>query len=209
RLQNNINSLIQKIINEKSKQITALGNQLASETGIDETAIVRLKEGLVEIVDHVIAGYYIATERFSSGLYNSEEISTIYQKMVNGITESFTVVVDSFVQELNSTSVEGFSIATSALHPRIRKALADYFGMGVKEFKEIVPEIKGDTATQFLIQKNIELVVEAVNKVIHSSIGEVVRSYEESVKKIEIEPSNTLFEYIRDKLQELQNTILA
>ena len=209
RLQNNINSLIQKIINEKSKQITALGNQLASETGIDETAIVRLKEGLMEIVDHVIAGYYIATERFSSGLYNSEEISTIYQKMVNGITESFTVVVDSFVQELNATSVEGFSIATSALHPRIRKALADYFGMGVKEFKEIVPEIKGDTATQFLIQKNIELVVEAVNKVIHSSIGEVVRSYEESVKKIEVEPSNTLFEYIRDKLQELQNTILA
>lgn len=209
RLQNNINSLIQKIINEKSKQITALGDQLASETGIDETAIVRLKESLVEIVDHVIAGYYIATERFSSGLYNSEEISTIYQKMVNGITESFTVVVDSFVQELNATSVEGFSIATSALHPRIRKALADYYGMGVKEFKEIVPEIKGDTATQLLIQKNIELVVEAVNKVIHSSIGEVVRSYEESVKEVELEPDKSLVEYIYGRLRALQDTIIA
>src|SRR5690606_20373705 len=178
RLQNNINSLIQKIINEKSKQITALGNQLASETGIDKTAIVRLKEGLVKIVDHVIAGYYIATERFSSGLYNSEEISTIYQKMVNGITESFTVVVDSFVQELKTTSVEGFSIATSALHPRIRKALADYFGMGVKEFKEVVPEIRGDDVQKLLIHRNVGLIIKAINEVIQSNIMQVISFYE-------------------------------
>lgn len=39
RLQNNINRLIQKIINEKSKQITAYGNELVASLGFDETSL--------------------------------------------------------------------------------------------------------------------------------------------------------------------------
>ena len=65
RLQNNINSLIQKIINEKSKQITKLGNQLAEVAGVDEESVILLKESIDSILDNMILGYAEATEKVS------------------------------------------------------------------------------------------------------------------------------------------------
>ncbi len=106
RLQNNINSLIQKIINEKSKQITELGNQLAEAAGVDEESVILLKESIDSILDNMILGYAEAAEKVSSQVGSSDEVNSIYTRMVNGFTDSFTKVIDSFVQELNATSVE-------------------------------------------------------------------------------------------------------
>lgn len=209
RLQNNIDRLIQKIINEKSKQITILGNQLIDEIGVNEGDIEKLKESLVGTIDHVIASYQIATERLSSGLYSTDEINKIYQKMVNGILEAFTQVVDSFINGLSIVNNEGIAIAVNALHPNVRKAIAESFGMSVSELKEKMPEIKGNIVQKTYIQKNVETIMRVVNDLILSSIKNVISFYEESAKQIEIAPDKSLVEYIENNLRALQDTIIS
>ena len=85
RLQNNINNLIQKIVNEKAKQITAYGNQLVSEIDVDSEHLVELKNSIGDIVDNMIGGYIIAAESVSSSMYSEEELSKIYTKLSNGL----------------------------------------------------------------------------------------------------------------------------
>ena len=79
--------------------------------------------------------------------------------MVNGILEAFTQVVDSFINGLSIVNNEGIAIAVNALHPNVRKAIAESFGMSVSELKEKMPEIKGNIVQKTYIQKNVVLLL--------------------------------------------------
>lgn len=209
RLQNNINSLIQKIVNEKSKQITVFGNQLASEAGIEDEYLLLLKESIDSLLDNMVAGYAIAVEKLSSHMYSDEEVSTIYSRMINGFTESFSIVIDSFLDELDVVSRGQLSVSTSKIHPKIKKAMADSQDMNVREFVKAFPEIEGDEAQRVLIRKNVELIINAVNDIIQTNVRQVVTAYEDSVKQIDVEPDKSLVDYIYDRLMELQDSIVT
>ena len=153
RLQNNIDSLIQKIINEKSKQVTAYGNQLVGEIGIESELLQQLKVSIDDILNNIIAGYTIAASSLSSQMYDDREINAIYTRMVNGFTESFSEIIDTFLGALNVASRGQFSISTKQIHPKLRKAMADSLNMSVRDFVKVFPEIKGDDAQMMFIEK--------------------------------------------------------
>ncbi|GEM_PF-6477801 len=209
RLQNNINNLIQKIVNEKAKQITAYGNQLVSEIDVDSEHLVELKNSIGDIVDNMIGGYIIAAESVSSSMYSEEELSKIYTKLSNGFADSFSIMVDDFLNAVKLVGVGDFSISTSKLHPKIRRALAESHDMSVREFVKEFPEIKGDDAQRVLMQKNVEMITKAIDDVIQLSVKQMLSSYEDSIKQVVIEPDESLVEYIYDRLIALQDTVIT
>jgi len=209
RLQNNINSMIQKIINKKAKEITAYGNQLVGEVSIDSEYLVVLKESIDNILENIMLGYAEAAKKLSTQVSSSDEINAIYTKMVNGFTESFSLAIDSFLEGLNVVNKGQVNIPVSKLHPKIKEAMAKYFGVGVKEFTEAFPEISGKEIQKVVIQKNVELIINTLNSVINASTKKVIKSYTDSIKEVEIEPSSSLIEYIQGKLRELQDSILT
>jgi len=209
RLQNNINRLIQKIINEKSKQITAYGNELVASLGFDETSLANLKKSIDNIVASAVVGISEAADRTADKVFSEEEVSKIYQKMLNGLTESFTVFTDGILKGLNDIGTGQFKVATSTLHPRIKRAFADYFNISVKELTKAMPEVTGKEVQQMLLQKNVQLIVDALNNIISRNIRKVISSYEYVVKRIDVKPDRSLVEYIYDQLIRLQDTIIS
>jgi len=209
KLQNNMNSLIQKIINEKAKQITAYGNQLVSGIDIDEESLAKLKNSVSNIVNNMIGEYAIVSDTMSSKMYSEEEISKLYTKLLNEFTESFSTILDSFLGSIEVAGKGQFSIATSKIHPKIKKAMADSQNMSVKDFVKAFPKINGEDAQQVLLQKNVKIITDAVNDLVHVSVRQVLTSYEDSIKQINIEPDGSLLEYIQDELAELQDAIIS
>lgn len=209
QLQKNVNSLVQKIVNEKAKQVTSYGNELASEIELNKEEFDKLKENIDSIVDSMLISYETAAENFAGDVLSEEEVNNIYTKLVNSFTDSFTVLTDRLLEGIESISTGEFSISSKKLHPKIKKALADSLDVTVSEFTETFPVISGKEAQEVILRKNVELIVNAVNDVINNSVRGAVSSYEDAIKDLDIEPDNSLIDYVYDQLIKLQDSIVA
>lgn len=209
QLQKNVNSLVQKIVNEKAKQVTSYGNELASEIELNKEEFDKLKENIDSIVDSMLISYETAAKNFAGDVLSEEEVNNIYTKLVNSFTDSFTVLTDRLLEGIESISTGEFSISSKKLHPKIKKALADSLDVTVSEFTETFPVISGKEAQEVILRKNVELIVNAVNDVINNSVRGAVSSYEDTIKDLDIEPDNSLIDYVYDQLIKLQDSIVA
>lgn len=209
QLQKNINSLVQKIVNEKAKQVTAYGNELASAIELDKEGFDRLKENMDNVVDSMLVGYEIAAENFADGVFSEEEVNKVYTKLVNSFADSFTILTDRLLEGIEGVSTGEFNVSSKKIHPKIKKALAEYYDVSVGEFTEAFPVISGKEAQKVLMRKNVELIVSSVNDVINDSVRATVSSYQDSIKELDIEPDSSLVDYVYDQLIKLQDSVVS
>jgi hypothetical protein len=138
----------------------------------------------------------------------SVDVSRVITQLDNSVNKYFTNYVKLISKTVASSGTENIKIPINSLLPEVRRELANYFDTTVRELQTSMKTLEGEEGLNFVVQKNIEVVVDKFNSTLMSVLNKVTKEHVNALDNVSVSPSESVVEYLRKKMLDLQSDIV-
>lgn len=147
----------------------------------------------------------------------AEQVS-VSPKGISSALNQINTVLDSYFQAYVNNVVSAivaangagsFKISVANLLPEVRKRIAQYFNVSVRELFANMPILEGGDAIKFVIQQSMDTIWDRFHDTLFANTNTIIREYQKALSLVEVTPNVEVVDYLSNKMISLQKEIVS